>query len=156
MAAIAKAGPVRVAISTAGLAPRVGKTLKSALQRAMDAKFARFVDRLAERREQTRAAIPRPERSQLRRREMIDAAAGSRPKCACSIRRGSKGTMPSVELIAVGTEILLGQLVDTNSAFIAQHLAEAGIDVHATHVVGDNIERIAAAIRAALSTRATA
>ena len=59
--------------------------------------------------------------------------------------------MPSVELIAVGTEILLGQLVDTNSAFIEQHLAEAGIDVRATHVVGDNLERIAAAIRAALS-----
>ena len=46
--------------------------------------------------------------------------------------------MPSVELIAVGTELLLGQLVDTNTAFIAQHLAEDGIDVHATHAVGDN------------------
>ena len=58
--------------------------------------------------------------------------------------------MPSVELVAVGTEILLGQLVDTNTAFIAARLAEAGIDVHAAHVVGDNRRRIAAAIRAAL------
>ncbi len=76
MAAIAKAGPVRVAISTAGLAPRIAKTLKNALQRAMDAKFARFVERLAVLREQTQAANPGPERSQLRRREMIDAARG--------------------------------------------------------------------------------
>jgi nicotinamide-nucleotide amidase len=59
--------------------------------------------------------------------------------------------MPSVELIAVGTEILLGQLVDTNTAFIAARLAEAGIDVHATQAVGDNRQRIAAAIRSALS-----
>jgi nicotinamide-nucleotide amidase len=58
--------------------------------------------------------------------------------------------MPSVELIAVGTEILLGQLLDTNTAFIASRLAQAGIDVHATHAVGDNRERIAAAIRSAL------
>jgi nicotinamide-nucleotide amidase len=58
--------------------------------------------------------------------------------------------MPSVEILAVGTELLLGQLVDTNTAFIARHLAERGIDVHATHAVGDNRERIAAAIRGAL------
>ncbi len=55
-----------------------------------------------------------------------------------------------VELIAVGTELLLGQLIDTNTVFIEQSLAQAGIDVRATHVVGDNRERIAAAIRGAL------
>ncbi|MBV8198479.1 MAG: competence/damage-inducible protein A [Candidatus Eremiobacteraeota bacterium] len=54
---------------------------------------------------------------------------------------------PCVELIAVGTELLLGQLVDTNTAFIAQRLAEVGIDVRATHAVGDNRERIAALVR---------
>jgi nicotinamide-nucleotide amidase len=58
--------------------------------------------------------------------------------------------MPSVEIIAIGTEILLGQLVDTNTAFIAARLAESGIDVHATHAIGDNRRRIAAAIRDAL------
>ena len=76
MAAIAKAGPVRVAISTAGLAPRVAKTLKHALQRAMDAKFARFVERLAELRERARSAHPRPEDSPVRRGAMIEAARG--------------------------------------------------------------------------------
>ncbi|MBV8244615.1 MAG: hypothetical protein JOZ38_01705, partial [Candidatus Eremiobacteraeota bacterium] len=43
MAAIVKAGPVRVAISTAGLAPRVGKLIKESLQRAFDTTFERFI-----------------------------------------------------------------------------------------------------------------
>lgn len=51
--------------------------------------------------------------------------------------------MPSIELIAVGTELLLGQLVDTNTVFVAQQLAQSGIDVRGTHTVGDNRERIA-------------
>ncbi len=76
MAAIAKAGPVRVAISTAGLAPRVGKVLKNALQRVMDARFERFIGILAARREQTRLEHPAPEDSNLRRKAAIDAAEG--------------------------------------------------------------------------------
>jgi nicotinamide-nucleotide amidase len=59
--------------------------------------------------------------------------------------------MPSVEIVAVGTELLLGQLVDTNTAFVAQRFAENGIDVHATHAVGDNRERIAASVRGSLA-----
>lgn len=58
--------------------------------------------------------------------------------------------MPCVEILSVGTELLLGQLVDTNSAYIARSLADAGVDVYATHSVGDNRERIAQAMRAAL------
>ena len=60
----------------------------------------------------------------------------------------------SVEIVAVGTEMLLGQLIDTNTAFIAQALAEAGVDVHATHAVGDNRQRIASALRASLTRAA--
>ena len=78
MAAVAKAGPVRIAISTAGLAPRVGKAIKRALQGAMDAKFARFITHLAERRAQVQQAHPQPESSALRREAMIDAARGFR------------------------------------------------------------------------------
>lgn len=59
--------------------------------------------------------------------------------------------MPSVEIVAVGTELLLGQLVDTNTAFIAARLAENGIDVRATHAVGDNCNRIAATMQGALA-----
>ena len=46
------------------------------------------------------------------------------------------------EIVAVGTEILLGQIVDTNSAWIAERLAEAGIDCHFQTVVGDNPGRM--------------
>ncbi len=58
--------------------------------------------------------------------------------------------MAAVELIAVGTELLLGQLVDTNTTYVEQKLAENGIDVRGTHAVGDNRERIAAVISGAL------
>ena len=58
--------------------------------------------------------------------------------------------MPSVELIAVGTELLLGQLVDTNSSYVAQRMADAGIDVYGMHAVGDNQRRIEGALAVAL------
>ena len=46
------------------------------------------------------------------------------------------------EIIAVGTELLLGQIVDTNSAYIAQQLTTVGLDLHFKCTVGDNLERI--------------
>jgi nicotinamide-nucleotide amidase len=55
-----------------------------------------------------------------------------------------------VEVVAVGTELLLGDVVDTNSAWIGRHLAEAGIDSHYQSRVGDNVERIVEVLRAAL------
>ena len=54
------------------------------------------------------------------------------------------------EIVAVGTEILLGQIVDTNSAWISERLAEAGIDCHLQTVVGDNPERMSKTFEAAL------
>ena len=61
--------------------------------------------------------------------------------------------MASVELIAVGTELLLGQLTDTNTPHIERRLAEIGVDVRGTHAVGDNRERIAETIREVLARR---
>ena len=58
--------------------------------------------------------------------------------------------MASVEIVTIGTELLLGHLVDTNSAFIASHLADAGVDVYAKHSVGDNPQRLEAMLRGAL------
>lgn len=55
------------------------------------------------------------------------------------------------EIIAVGTEILLGQIVDTNSAFIAQELAQAGIEVYYHSLVGDNADRLTAVVNQARS-----
>jgi nicotinamide-nucleotide amidase len=54
------------------------------------------------------------------------------------------------EVVAVGTELLLGQVVDTNSAHIGERLALAGIDCHFQTKVGDNQPRIASALRIAL------
>ncbi len=46
------------------------------------------------------------------------------------------------EIIAIGTEILLGEIIDTNSAYIAKRLPELGIDLNYKSVVGDNMGRI--------------
>jgi nicotinamide-nucleotide amidase len=54
------------------------------------------------------------------------------------------------EVVAVGTELLLGQIVDSNSAWIGEQLALAGIDSHFQTKVGDNLARIVSCIRLAL------
>lgn len=59
--------------------------------------------------------------------------------------------MPSAEIITIGTEILLGEIVDTNSRHIACLLRDAGIDLYRTTTVGDNAGRIAALLREALA-----
>jgi nicotinamide-nucleotide amidase len=56
-----------------------------------------------------------------------------------------------VEVIAVGTELLLGQIVNSNAATIGSALAERGMDAHYQQVVGDNLDRVAATIRTAIS-----
>ena len=55
------------------------------------------------------------------------------------------------EIVAVGTELLLGQIVDTNSSWMGEQLALAGIDSHFQTKVGDNLARIVLALRAALA-----
>lgn len=51
------------------------------------------------------------------------------------------------EIIAVGTELLLGQIVNTNAQYLSQELASIGIDVYFQTVVGDNVERLSQAIK---------
>jgi nicotinamide-nucleotide amidase len=58
--------------------------------------------------------------------------------------------MASAEIVTIGTELLLGQLVDTNTATIAAALAEIGIDVFRETSVGDNEARIAQAVSEAV------
>ncbi len=58
--------------------------------------------------------------------------------------------MPSAEIITIGTEILLGEIVDTNARYLARALRDAGIDLYRKTTVGDNVQRIAQAIREAL------
>ena len=54
------------------------------------------------------------------------------------------------EIVAIGTELLLGQIVDTNSSWMGEQLALAGIDSHFQTKVGDNLERMIGCIRLAL------
>ena len=74
MQAVVKSGPARIAISTGGVSPRVGGILRGALQTALDAKFARFLGSLAQRRQESRAS--HPDDAQARRETMRSAADG--------------------------------------------------------------------------------
>jgi nicotinamide-nucleotide amidase len=56
-----------------------------------------------------------------------------------------------IEIVAVGTELLLGQIADTNSAWLGEQLAAAGVDSHFHQAVGDNQARIVLAFRTALA-----
>ena len=56
------------------------------------------------------------------------------------------------EIISIGTELLLGAIVDTNAAYISRRLAEIGIDLYHRVTVGDNEGRIARCIEEALES----
>ncbi len=53
------------------------------------------------------------------------------------------------EVVTIGTELLLGQVVDTNSSWIGEQLALSGIDSHFQTKVGDNRARIVSVLRLA-------
>lgn len=55
------------------------------------------------------------------------------------------------EIIAVGTELLLGEITDTNATYISEQLAGVGVDLHYRHTVGDNLERLCGVLRTAMS-----
>ncbi len=57
---------------------------------------------------------------------------------------------PNAEIVAIGTELLLGEITDTNSVFLARQLRDIGVNVFFMTTVGDNLGRIAGAISAAL------
>ncbi len=54
------------------------------------------------------------------------------------------------EIITIGTELLLGEIVDTNTRYIAHSLREIGLDLYRTSTVGDNIDRIAEEVQASM------
>ncbi len=59
--------------------------------------------------------------------------------------------MPSAEIITIGTELLLGEIVNTNTQVIALALRKIGVDVYRTATIGDNPERIAQIILESIS-----
>lgn len=58
--------------------------------------------------------------------------------------------MPTAEIIAIGTELLLGITQDTNTRFLAQELNRLGVDLFRTTIIGDNCSRITQSIQEAL------
>jgi nicotinamide-nucleotide amidase len=58
--------------------------------------------------------------------------------------------MPTAEIITIGTEILLGEIIDTNAPYIARCLKDLGVDLYRKTSVGDNPRRIAQAIQQAM------
>ena len=57
------------------------------------------------------------------------------------------------EIVMIGTELILGQIVDTNAAYLARQLAAIGVDVRKKTTVGDNLDGIASVIRNAQNNR---
>src|SRR3982750_1884756 len=86
-------------------------------------------------------------RATVRPRTSPDGALGF-PRARPRGRPGEAGV--NCEVVALGTELLLGQIVDTNSSWIGEQLAMAGIDSHFQTKVGDNHARIVSCIRLAL------
>ncbi len=63
----------------------------------------------------------------------------------------SKVSAVRIEIVAVGTELLLGQIADTNSAWLGDRLAANGVSSHFHQAVGDNHDRMTLALRTALA-----
>ena len=63
----------------------------------------------------------------------------------------SNGESLSVEIVTTGTEILLGEIVDTNAAWIAQQLRDAGVNLYYKTTVGDNESRLRSILQLGLS-----
>lgn len=59
--------------------------------------------------------------------------------------------MPSVEIIAIGTELLLGEISDTNTKYLARQLRDCGFDLFRSTTVGDNVQRISSLIQESFS-----
>ncbi len=56
----------------------------------------------------------------------------------------------TVEIVSVGTELLLGQIVDTNSAWLSSRLASIGVHLYRRTTVGDNLQRLVSVLTEAL------
>jgi nicotinamide-nucleotide amidase len=66
----------------------------------------------------------------------------------------SMASIIQAEVVAIGSELLLGQIIDTNSAFIAKRLAEIGIELVQTTTVGDDLQRMEKTLHEAMERSA--
>src|SRR5579864_2084776 len=82
-----------------------------------------------------------------RSRRTIAACDGTRVQL---LFRLCRRTNMRAEILSIGTELLLGQIVDTNANFLAQQLPALGVDLYYVSQIGDNLARLSAAFRQAL------
>src|SRR5579864_5952848 len=82
-----------------------------------------------------------------RSRRTIAACDGTRVQL---LFRLCRRTNMRAEILSIGTELLLGQIVDTNANFLAQQLPALGVDLYYVSQIGDNLQRLSAALRQAL------
>lgn len=75
----------------------------------------------------------------------------NKPRRASKAARKGTDVSVNVEIVSVGSELLLGQIVDTNSAWISQRLAEIGANVYYKSCVGDNFGRMVDVLDTALN-----
>lgn len=66
-------------------------------------------------------------------------------------KNSKRGFYMNAELIMIGTELLLGQIIDTNASYIGEKLSEIGVDVYRKVTVGDNQSRIVNVIKESLT-----
>ncbi len=85
--------------------------------------------------------FPRP-LGEVRERAYRERPRDSLLLVACSLFPALYAAVVKAEILSIGTEILLGEIVDTNSAFVASRLPALGIDVYYQHTVGDNLGRL--------------
>lgn len=69
--------------------------------------------------------------------------------CTLLGRNSGKDLKMRAEIISIGTELLLGEIVDTNTQFLATQLSSLGIDLYFASAVGDNSARLAGVFRQA-------
>ena len=69
----------------------------------------------------------------------------------CKIVRQTMKTIRTAEILCVGTELLLGDIINTNAAFLSRRLAAMGISVYYQSVIGDHPGRLRAALEIAMA-----
>src|SRR5262245_29785580 len=82
---------------------------------------------------------------------LVSAICVSSIFCASMSRsdRARKENTLQAEIVVIGTELLLGQIIDTNGAYLAQQLSSIGIDLYYKSAVGDNKGRIVETLKMA-------
>ena len=69
--------------------------------------------------------------------------------CHLPQKKDTRGTLMKAEIISIGTELLLGEIVDTNTPYLAGQLSVLGIDLYFTSAVGDNMARLKGVLKQA-------